>query len=158
MEEDGPWVNKPSGVGPRLIVVNAMTKDGWVDGAELVFEAKKRTGDYHGQKNWDNFSKWFLLQLLKNIPPESIVILDNAPYHNVVDSKYFPNKSSTKSQLKSWLNLNNYPWRDDMLKFELLDLCTCVAPKPQFCLDQLAEEHIAFQHYALHHTTQSFNQ
>jgi transposase len=141
LEEDGPWVHKPAGVGPRLIVVHAMTKDGWVDGAERVFEAKKRTGDYHGQMNWDNFSKWFLLQLVKNIPPEALVILDNAPYHNVVDSKYVPQKSSTKAQLKSWLDVNNYPWREDMLKSELLDVCRRVAPKPQFCLDQLAEEH-----------------
>jgi len=39
-EEDGPWVNKPSGVGPRLIVVHAMTGNGWVNGAQLVFQAK----------------------------------------------------------------------------------------------------------------------
>ncbi len=32
LEEDGPWVNKPSGAGPRLIVVHAITKDGWADG------------------------------------------------------------------------------------------------------------------------------
>ncbi len=39
-EEDGPWVNKLSGVGPRLIIVNAITSVGWVAGAQLVFEAK----------------------------------------------------------------------------------------------------------------------
>jgi hypothetical protein len=42
LKEDGPIVNKPSGVGPRLILVHAITEDGWVDGAQLVFEAKKR--------------------------------------------------------------------------------------------------------------------
>ena len=57
-EEDGPWVNKPSGVGPRLIIVNAITYTGWVEGVQLVFEAKKRTGDYHGQMNWENFLTW----------------------------------------------------------------------------------------------------
>ena len=45
LEEDGPWVNKPSGKGPRLMIVHAMTAAGWVQGAELVFEAAKRTGD-----------------------------------------------------------------------------------------------------------------
>jgi transposase len=45
LEKDGPWVNKPSGQGPRLIIVHAMTAAGWVQGAELVFEAAKRTGD-----------------------------------------------------------------------------------------------------------------
>ena len=39
MGEDGPWVNKPSGVGPRLIVVHAVTHGGWVDGTQLVFQS-----------------------------------------------------------------------------------------------------------------------
>ena len=83
LNEDGPWVNKPSGVGPRLIIVHAMSRDGWVDNAKLVFQAKRRTGDYHGQMNWDNFSRWFTTQLLPNIPDRSLIILDNAQYHNV---------------------------------------------------------------------------
>lgn len=42
LSQDGPWVNKPSsGVGPRLIIVNAITKDGWVNNARLIFEEKK---------------------------------------------------------------------------------------------------------------------
>jgi len=141
LEEDGPWVNKPSGVGPRLILGHAITKDGWVDGGQLLFEAKKRTGDYHGQMNWDNFSKWFRLQLLPNIPPRSLVILDNASYHNVLVDEYFPRKSATKEQLRSWLSLNDYPWREDMLKSELLELCARLAPVPQFRLDHLAAKH-----------------
>jgi len=44
-EEDGPLVNKPSGKGPRLIIVNAITADGWVKGAELVFKADSVSGD-----------------------------------------------------------------------------------------------------------------
>ena len=55
LEEDGPWVTTPSGKGPRLIIVHAMTATGWVQGAELVFEAAQRTGDYHGQMNWGAF-------------------------------------------------------------------------------------------------------
>lgn len=140
-DEDGPSVNKPSGVGPRLILVHAITKDGWVDGAQLVFEAKKRTGDYHGQMNWDNFSRWFEFQLLPNIPAESVVILDNAKYHNVIVENSFPNSSSSKEQLRLWLTRNGYPWREDMLKSELLELCTRLAPVPEYRLDKLAAEH-----------------
>ena len=84
LDEDGPWVNKPSGKGPRLIIVHAITKDGWVNGAQLIFDAKKRTGDYHGQMNWENFSKWFEIQLLPNIPANSLIIMDNAGYHNMM--------------------------------------------------------------------------
>ena len=141
LKEDGPLVNKPSGVGPRLILVHAITENGWVEGAQLVFEAKKRTGDYHGQMNWVNFSKWFETQLLPNIAPESIVILDNARYHNVLEDDVIPNKSSKKEQLCHWLIRNGYPCRDDMLKSELLELCTRLAPTVEYKLDQLAAEH-----------------
>lgn len=138
LDEDGPLVNKPSGVGPRLILVHAITKDGWVEGAELVFEAKKRTGDYHGQMNWDNFSKWFESQLLENIAPQSIIVCDNAKYHNVFADNSFPTRSSKKDELKRWLDRNGYPWREDMLKAELFELCQRLAPTPEFRLDKIA--------------------
>ncbi len=141
LSQDGPWVNKPSGVGPRFIIVHAVTKDGWVNNAQLVFEAKKRTGDYHGQMNWTNFSKWFQSQLLPNIPPKSMIILDNAKYHNVLMDGFFPNTSSSKKQLSDWLTRNGYSWSEDMLKTELLEFCTRLAPVPEYSLDKLAAEH-----------------
>jgi transposase len=141
LDDDGPLVNKPSGVGPRLIVVHAITRDGWIEGAQLVFEAKKRTGDYHGQMNWDNFSKWFKGQLVPNIPQKSLIILDNASYHNVYVDNFFPSKNSSKEQLRQWLSRNSYPWREDMLKSELLELATRLAPAPEYQLDALAAKH-----------------
>ena len=138
LEQDGPWVNKPSGVGPRLIVVHAMTRHGWVDGAELVFGAKRRTGDYHGQMNWSNFSKWFETQLMPNIPEGAIVVLDNARYHNVLVENFFPNASSTKEELRKWLTRNGHAWCENMLKSELLEKCVRWAPRPEFRLDHLA--------------------
>ncbi len=139
LEEEGPWVNKPSGKGPRMIIVHAITKDGWVDGAELIFEAKKRTGDYHGQMDWENFSKWFSNQLLPKIPANSLIIMDNAGYHNVLAEGSFPTAKSRKEQLVAWLNRNHIPWTDDMLRPELFELCKRFAPTPEFKLDQIAE-------------------
>jgi hypothetical protein len=136
LEEDGPWVNKPSGKGPRLIIVHAMTAAGWVQGAELVFEAAKRTGDYHGQMNWANFSTWFAEQLLPHIPARSLIILDNAPYHNVLVEDGVPTPQSRKEQLCAWLTRNAIPWTPDMLKPELYALCKKFAPAPTFRLDQ----------------------
>jgi transposase len=139
LEEDGPWVNKPSGKGPRLIIVHAMTVAGWVPGAELVFEAAKRTGDYHGQMNWENFSTWFAEQLLPHIPARSLIILDNAPYHNGLVEDGVPTPQSRKEQLCACLTRNAIPWTPDMLKPELYALCKKFAPAPTFRLDQLAE-------------------
>ena len=139
LDEDGPWVNKPSGKGPRLIIVHAITKDGWVNGAQLIFDAKKRTGDYHGQMNWENFSKWFEIQLLPNIPANSLIIMDNAGYHNVLADDSFPTPKTRKEELLAWLERNCIPWTDDMLKPELYALCKRFAPAPEFKLDQIAE-------------------
>ncbi len=67
-EEDGPLVQKPTGQGERLIIINAITKDGWVPNAKLTYKSTKKTGDYHGQVNYELFSKWFQEKLLPNIP------------------------------------------------------------------------------------------
>jgi hypothetical protein len=136
---DGPWFNKPSGKGPRLIIVNAITKDGWVKNAGLVFQAKQRTGDYHDQMNWNNFSKWFIDKLLPNIPPNSLIIMDNAKYHNVLTEDTFPKINSRKQELQEWLTTNNYYWTQDMLKAELFELCREYAPPPKLKLDEIAQ-------------------
>jgi transposase len=139
LEEDGPWVNKPSGKGPRVIVVHAITVRGWVENAQLVFEANRRTGDYHGQMNWENFSRWFERQLLPNLPQNSLIILDNAPYHNPLAENAFPIPTTRKEALCDWLEKNNIPWTPDMLKPELYELCKRFAPVPEYRLDQIAE-------------------
>jgi transposase len=70
--EDGPWVHKPTGNGERLIIVNAITKDGWVPNAQLIYKSTKKTGDYHGQMNHEIFNKWFVEKLIPNIPQNSV--------------------------------------------------------------------------------------
>jgi hypothetical protein len=70
--EDGPWVQKPTGKGERLIIMNAITKDGWVPDAKMVFKSTKKTGDYHGQMNSELFTRWFKEKLLPNIPENSL--------------------------------------------------------------------------------------
>jgi transposase len=137
--EDGPHVNKPSGKGERIIVVNAITINGWVENAKLVFEAKKKTGDYHGQMDWGNFSKWFKKQLLPNIPKHSIIIMDNASYHNATEENNFPKSNSTKGDLRKWLDDNEIPWGQDLLKAELYVLCKLHEPKPEYKIDKIAE-------------------
>jgi transposase len=138
-DEDGPEVNKPAGKGERLIVVNAVTVKGWVDNARLIFEAKKRTGDYHGQMDYGNFSRWFEEQLIPNIPEHSIIIMDNASYHNATEETSFPKSNSTKEDLRKWLDDKQIPWGQDLLKAELYTLCKSYEPKPEYKIDKIAE-------------------
>jgi len=141
LETEDSWVNKPSGKGPRLIIVHAITEQGWVNDAKLVFQAKRKTGDYHDQMNWDNFSKWFIHQLLPNIPKNSLIVMDNASYHNVLVDDAFPTSSILKQELRDWLTAHHYDWTDDMLKAELFALCKEFAPTPQFKLDQIVKDY-----------------
>ena len=81
--EDGPWGPKRSGKGPRFIIVPAMTTAGGVQGAPLVFRAKRRTGDYHGQMDWANVRRGLCRSFLPPMPAASRIVRDKAPSHNV---------------------------------------------------------------------------
>ncbi len=140
-KEDGIIIGKPTGKGERLIIMDAITNNGWVPKARLVFKASRKTGDYHSNMNWDNFSKWFQEKLLKNIPENSLIIMDNAAYHNVLAEESFPKKSHSLKRLREWLSNNEIPWSEDMLKSELFKLCSRLAPKPEFLLDNIARKH-----------------
>lgn len=139
--EDGPWIQKPTGKGERLIIMDAITKNGWVSGARNVFKSKKRTGDYHGEMNAELFQKWFKENLLPNIPECSIIIMDNAAYHNALSPNSPPTPLSTKLQIRKWLEENGFPCSDDCLKVELVEVLKSVQAKPSFMVDILAEEH-----------------
>jgi hypothetical protein len=80
--EDEPLVQKPTGKGERLIIVNAISSNGWVDGAKLV--AARKTGDYHGQMKAPLFQKWFKECLIPNIPNNSLIIMDNARFTLII--------------------------------------------------------------------------
>ena len=142
--EEGSLVNVPSGVGARLIIVDAIIQDdrrkkyGWVDGAHIHFKSGLRTGDYHGAMNTENFTKWITDKLLPNIPKNSFIIFDNASYHNTFTEDTFPQIDTKKSELKHWLELQNIPFDDWMLKSGLYDLCRKHAPPPKYIIDQLA--------------------
>jgi len=140
LDEDGPWVQKPTGKGERLIIINAITKSGWVPGAKLVFKSTRKTGDYHGQMNHGLFKKWFQEQLLPNIPEESLIIMDNASYHNTLSKTSAPTASSKKEEIKKWLLKNNIPIAEDSLKAELIEVLNKVAPSPTYAIDEIAQQ------------------
>ena len=52
-----------------------------LNGADLVFQSKKVTGDYHDEMTSEHFEEWFHDSLMPNIPANSLIVMDNAPYH-----------------------------------------------------------------------------
>lgn len=133
----GPYINKPSGKGERLIILNAVTKDGWIDGAKLVFQAKLNSGDYHGSMNEYNFMKWFTNQLLPNIPDNSVIVMDNASYHNTYKEDGVPNLTSKKAVLQEWLNENSVAYEKDFLRPQLIELINIHRPPRIYKLDDM---------------------
>lgn len=94
-------VKQPTGKGSRLIILHAGTKNGFVDNTELIFQAKNG-GDYHNQMNSAVFEQWSRKQLLPNIPPNSVIVMDSAAYHSMLLEKQ-PSTSWKKAEIKDWL-------------------------------------------------------
>lgn len=139
-DEDGPWIQKPTGKGERLIILNAITKNGWVPKAKLVFKSKRKTGDYHGQMNHDLFVKWLKEHLFPNIPNRSLIIMDNATYHNVLSEDSAPTATSAKAKIKEWLIKKGHSVSDDFLKAELVEMLNQISPSLTYKIDEIAAE------------------
>ena len=92
-------VRKPSGKGNRLIILHAGGENGWVNSADLVFQSKTATGDYHDEMTAVHFEEWFHDSLLPNLQSNSLIVMDNAPYHSR-KLEPVPTMSSTKQQMQ----------------------------------------------------------
>ncbi|XP_045107564.1 uncharacterized protein LOC123502506 [Portunus trituberculatus] len=140
--EKATGVRVPTGKSSRLILLHAGTRDGFVPGATLVFQAKKNVGDYHEQMNADTFEKWFKSQLLPNIPSSSVIVMDNASYHSRKVDKP-PTTANKKAEIQEWLEKKGVAVPDGLLKTQLLHLVTrhTAAAHTQYVIDKTASEH-----------------
>jgi hypothetical protein len=75
-------------VSNRQIVVHICSKNRFLEGAELIFKEGSASGDYHGQINSVNFEKWLNEKVIPNLPLNSAVVMDNAPYHGRQEDKH----------------------------------------------------------------------
>ncbi|KAJ8910153.1 hypothetical protein NQ315_007482 [Exocentrus adspersus] len=134
----------------RLIVVHAGNENGFVPNAELVFRSGLVSRDYHGQMNKTNFQKWLTERLLPNIPPQSVIVLDNAPYHSECINK-IPTKYSTKPEMLAWLTKMGIEHDDTFRKCELFGLISAYSashpPQKEFRIDEIIRNnnHIPLQ-------------
>jgi len=98
--------------------------------------------------NHELFLKWFQEKLLPNIPQKSLIIMDNASYHNVLSNHSAPVPNSKKlvlsgvevSEILTWLNQNKIPVSDDCLKSELIEIINKIAPNPTYVVDEIASK------------------
>ena len=49
--------------------------------AHLIYKARNKAGDYHGQMNATNFEKWRAKKLTSDFPSQPVIVLDNSLHH-----------------------------------------------------------------------------
>lgn len=134
-------LKKPISKGNRLIIVHAGGEDGFIPNALLMFKANQKSGDYHNNMNAENYTKWLQTQLIPNLKPNSVVVVDNASYHNSLENPA-PNSNSRKQDMIDWLKFRNIDHSTSMLKPQLYQLI--LQNKQRFIeykIDTLLREH-----------------
>jgi hypothetical protein len=86
----------------RLIILPVGSISGFLQNTELIYKAGNSKGDYHCQMNHVNFEKWVWDKLVWSLPTNSVVVMDNAPYHSMRVDK-IPSKYFVKTEIIAWL-------------------------------------------------------
>ncbi len=74
----------PSGAGQRISVSHVGGMNGFLAGASDVFIGKTGSGDYQKEMNWNHFNEWLIDKVFPALPAHSVLVLDNAKYHNSI--------------------------------------------------------------------------
>jgi transposase len=127
--------------GQRLIIVHAGSRKGFIPGALLMYQSTDKTGDYHNAMNSENYEKWVRNQLIPNLAPHSVLVVDNAAYHN----KYVerpPNSNATKQKMIDWLTKHNIPIDPTLKKIEMYEIvCKHKQDLVEYSLDKIMKEY-----------------
>jgi transposase len=130
----------PTGRGGRLIICHARTASGFVCNALLLFKSRK-TGSYHEEMDGATFAKWFKEQLIPNIPANTVIVMDNAPYHSVQVDRA-PTNANRKQDMIDWLVRHGVVADHTMSKGRLLGLIHCNKPiTPLYHIDEVAKSY-----------------
>ncbi|CAD6216031.1 GSCOCG00011240001-RA-CDS, partial [Cotesia congregata] len=132
--------------GKRVIILDIGGVNGFVPGCRLCFIGKKGSDDYHNEMNAEHYLKWFQ-KVLQVLPDKSVIILDQAPYHKMLDPEFRnPTTGWRKQKIIEWLvnrpvplpqNINEFA---DLTKNELLQLAKLYRYPPQYLLEKIAQE------------------
>lgn len=103
----------------RLIIVHGGGINGFINNALLVFHPDTTNNKSHNRgMNYDIFSIWMVEKYLPNLPKNSVIVFDNASYHNAQELPA-PSMNSRKRAIMNWLDDKHVPYSPFMLKKEL---------------------------------------
>lgn len=89
--------------------------------------------------NHTNFKKWVVEKLLPNLYEPSLVVMDNASYHNTCINKA-PTTNNNKGAIIDWLKENNVEYNEHLTKPQLLEIVKRHKPEPVYAVDVLLRE------------------
>jgi hypothetical protein len=69
------------------IILHAGGHSGFIPNALVIFKSNQKTGNYHNEMNGENYTCWLKEKLIPNLEPNSVLVTDNAPYHNIQKNK-----------------------------------------------------------------------
>lgn len=137
----------PTGAGKRVIILPIGNEKGFLNGAMDCFIGdEKDEDDYHKKMNAYHFSQWFKKRLTI-LPPKSVIVLDQALYHTMLNPEYRnPTSGWKKQQIVDWLIKRAVPVPLDVLEFneltkvELLGLSKDHRFEKKYILDKILKE------------------
>jgi transposase len=107
----------------------------------LIFQSSSKSGDYHDDMNHMIYKKWLQEKLIPNLESKSVIVADNAFYHNVQLNQY-PTSNASKGEILSWLDKRGIRYSSNMTKAELYDLIKMhIQQCETFEIDCLLAEH-----------------
>ena len=144
MSDGSGGLRVPVGKGGRLIVLHAGSSvTGFIPQCKLIFRSKSKSSnsDYHKDMDYSLFKKWFVENLLPNIPLNSTIVMDNASIHSVQLDRA-PSTNTRKADIISWLSRHNIPHLSTQKREELLTLVRLFKSKTvSYEIDSIAEQH-----------------
>lgn len=84
--------------------------------------------------------QWLETKLIPNLPPNGLIVMDNASYHSAQINKP-PTQATRKDSIIKWLQMQRIPITSDMRKAELLELVKAKQHTKIYYVDELLKEH-----------------
>ena len=110
-------------------MVNTGGGEGWVEGVGLMLKLKMNLADYQDEMIHQHYMEWLTQQLLPNIPPNSVIILDNTTYHNKLKDKP-PMTANKMDEIKDCLRQHEIHFEDNEIKWTVLEKDRQNGPEP----------------------------
>lgn len=135
-------LSAPCSRGKRIIILHAGSKNGFIPNALLLSakNIKQSSADYHEDMTAELFEKWAKQQLLPNVPPNSVIVMDNASYHSRLETK-IPNINTKKADMIEFMESKGMEIPEKNNKKNLLELIKSQNFKKEYVIDKLFEAH-----------------